>query len=97
MSLLISRGRGESVFIGEALMTVYGVKQSQVKLGFQAPKDVRILRAEVVDAGPNLLPPEERFHNSMIRRIRSMSPERRERLLTYLVQEFCSPKATVGT
>ena len=97
MSLVISRGLGESVYIGDSLMTVFGVKQQQVKLGFQASKDVRILRAEVVDAGPNLLPPEERFHNSMIRRIRSMSPERRERLLTYLVQEFCSPKATVGT
>ncbi len=81
MSLVISRSAGESIFVGEALMTVFGVQRSSVKLGFQAPREMRILRSEVVDTGPNLLPPEERFHQSMVRRIRSMSPARRERLL----------------
>lgn len=46
--LVISRRPGETVFIGEDIeVRVLGTDGNQIKLGFEAPKDMAILREEV--------------------------------------------------
>lgn len=47
--LVIRRRAGESLFIGEAIeVEVVEVSGGRVKLGIQAPRDVRIVRKEVL-------------------------------------------------
>ena len=47
--LVLSRKIGESVLIGDHIhVTVVAVHGNQVRLGFTAPEDVRILREELV-------------------------------------------------
>ena len=62
--LILTRRLGESVKIGdEVTVTVLGVKGSQVRLGFAAPKDVAVHRAQAfVDllAVPNDIAPTGR-------------------------------------
>lgn len=56
MALVISRKDMESVWIGEGIkVTVLMGRGNQVKLSFEAPEDVQILREELVD---HLLLPE---------------------------------------
>ena len=54
--LILTRRLGESVKIGdEVTVTVLGVKGSQVRLGFAAPKHVSVHREEIYErmrAGP---------------------------------------------
>jgi carbon storage regulator len=46
--LVLSRKPGEQVFIGNGItLTVVEVKGNRVRLAFDAPDDVRILRAEL--------------------------------------------------
>lgn len=46
--LVLSRKVGESVLIGDRIhITVVAVHGNQVRLGFNAPDDVRILREEL--------------------------------------------------
>ncbi len=46
--LVLSRKPGEKVVIGDNItLTVVGVKGSKVRLAFEAPDDVHILRAEL--------------------------------------------------
>jgi carbon storage regulator len=48
--LVLSRNVGEGVVIGNGIrVVVLGVRGNQVKIGFTAPDDVRILRTELVD------------------------------------------------
>ncbi|KXG78805.1 Carbon storage regulator [Fervidicola ferrireducens] len=48
--LVISRRRGERLFIGDEVeITVVEVDGDRVKLGIKAPKGVKILRAELLD------------------------------------------------
>jgi carbon storage regulator len=49
--LVISRKPGERIRVGEdVVVTVLEVSGSTVRLGIEAPGDVRILRQEVLDA-----------------------------------------------
>lgn len=46
--LVLSRKPGEKVMIGNTItLTVVGVTGNRVRVGFDAPDDVRILRAEI--------------------------------------------------
>jgi carbon storage regulator len=46
--LILTRRVGEAVMIGdEVVVTVLGVKGSQVRLGIEAPKDVAVHREEI--------------------------------------------------
>lgn len=48
--LVLSRKTGESIQIGSDIrVIVVSVSNGRVKLGFEAPDDVRILRSEVKD------------------------------------------------
>lgn len=47
--LVLSRKRTESIVIGDGIVvTIVDVKGSTVRIGIEAPKDIRILRTEVV-------------------------------------------------
>lgn len=49
--LALSRKKGESVFIGDDIeIVVVDVKGDQVRLGINAPRDLVILRSELVEA-----------------------------------------------
>lgn len=48
--LILTRNQGESLNIGEAVtVTVLGTKGGQVRLGIQAPKQIKVLRSELLD------------------------------------------------
>ena len=48
--LILTRRLGESVKIGdEVTVTVLGIKGSQVRLGFTAPRDVAVHREEIYE------------------------------------------------
>ncbi len=47
--LVLSRKLGERIFIGGVVLTVLKVHGGQVRLGLDAPCDVRILRGELCD------------------------------------------------
>lgn len=48
--LILSRKNGETVQIGEDIeVTVVSIKGNQVKLGIDAPKDVKVLREELAN------------------------------------------------
>ena len=51
--LVLSRKSGESISIGHSIrVKVIEIRGSRVKLGFDCPPDVRILREEVLDELP---------------------------------------------
>ena len=48
--LILTRQVGEDIVIGEAVtVSVLGIKQGQVRLGIQAPKQIKVLRGELLD------------------------------------------------
>lgn len=48
--LILTRNQGESINIGEAVtVTVLGTKGGQVRLGIEAPKQIKVLRSELLD------------------------------------------------
>jgi carbon storage regulator CsrA len=56
--LVLSRRPGEQVVIGNGItLTVVEVRGDRVRLAFDAPDQVRILRAELL-SGPNLPVPD---------------------------------------
>ena len=47
--LVLSRRLGETIRIGQSVtVTVTGIQGNRVKLGFQAPDGIEILRAELI-------------------------------------------------
>jgi carbon storage regulator len=56
--LVLSRSPGESILIGDNIkVTVTQVRGDHVRLGIEAPENVKILRSEVPDRGK--LPAEQ--------------------------------------
>ena len=52
--LLIARKKGESIHIGdEVVVTVLEIRNGQIRLGFEAPRWVRIRRAECAEREAN--------------------------------------------
>lgn len=48
MALVLSRKRAEVILIGESIrVTVVQIKGNQVRLDVDAPRDIRVLRAEL--------------------------------------------------
>jgi len=48
--LVLSRKKGEKIDIGDNItIIVLDIRGGQVKLGIEAPKDVTVLRKEVID------------------------------------------------
>lgn len=48
--LVISRGPGQSFLIGDDIeVTVVEAQEGRIKIGIEAPKNVRILRRELLD------------------------------------------------
>lgn len=48
--LILTRRVGDSIIIdNEIFITVYGLEKGQVRLGFDAPREVNILRKELWD------------------------------------------------
>lgn len=48
--LVLTRNQGESIVIGEVIeVTVLGIKGGQVQLGITAPKQIKVLRKELLD------------------------------------------------
>jgi len=55
--LILARREGESVQIGdEIVVTVLMIEGNQVKISFDAPRDVRIMRSELLDKAQTLAP-----------------------------------------
>lgn len=55
--LILTRRENEALVIGEDIVvTVMGIKGNQVRIGIDAPKDVLVLREELV-ADPGSKPP----------------------------------------
>ncbi len=53
--LVLSRKKSESIVIdGGIKVTVLEVKGNVVRLGFEAPKEVSILRSEICERSPEL-------------------------------------------
>jgi len=49
--LVLARRRNEGIVIGEGItITVVEIRGNQVRLGIEAPKQVRILREELTEA-----------------------------------------------
>jgi len=49
--LILSRKQNESIVIGDSIvLSVVDIKGDQVKLGIQAPRDVKVYRQEVYQA-----------------------------------------------
>jgi carbon storage regulator len=47
--LVLSRKLGEKIFIGESIcITVADIDRGKIRLGFECPKDVQILREELL-------------------------------------------------
>lgn len=48
--LVLSRKKGEAIFIGKDVeVEVLGIEGDRVRIGIQAPKDVRIYRKELME------------------------------------------------
>jgi carbon storage regulator len=48
--LVLTRKAGEKIYIGEGItVTVLDVKGSRVRLGINAPEEVRVVRSELVE------------------------------------------------
>ena len=53
--LVLSRFHGQSIKIGDYItLTIIRISGNTVRLGFTAPKDVRILRTEIIEREPNV-------------------------------------------
>jgi len=74
--LILTRRIGEVTFIGDDVeLTILGIKGHQVRLGFNAPKEIDILRSEVRDRNlakaAESKPPEEAEYENLDRNIKN--------------------------
>ena len=58
--LILTRGIGETVTIGHDIrVRILAIKGAQVRLGIEAPKDLPIVREEILDTIPDQPAEEE--------------------------------------
>lgn len=58
--LILSRRPGEAIYVGDdIIITVANVKGDQVKLGIQAPRDILVIRDELIPVSPDHSRPPE--------------------------------------
>lgn len=80
--LVLTRHESESIRIGdEVYVTVLKHEGNRVKLGFQAPPEVNIVRTEIDAIEPT---PEMHTRRMLYQRIRAMSDDERSALLASL-------------
>lgn len=61
--LILSRKLNESIVIdGNTVVTILGIERNTIKLGIMAPKEVRVLRSELVDDGSQFPPCQSGRH-----------------------------------
>lgn len=54
--LVLCRREKESIVIGDRItVTVVEIRGNQIRLGIEAPKEVRVLRTELVDAAAEVV------------------------------------------
>ncbi len=64
--LVLSRKQEQSIHIGDAIVvTVLGVRGSTVKLGIEAPRDIRIVRSELPSHTVERPPPAAVHHSPL--------------------------------
>ena len=67
--LVLTRKLGESVRIGDdVVVTVVGVRGNQIRLGIDAPQEVKIRREEISDDFHNQLRKREYSHSKDVHR-----------------------------
>ena len=73
--LIIKRHMGDAIRIGEeTVVTVLSADDDEVRIGIQAPRDLRVLREEIATheqrkgRAPNLAPGTRRGHTGLYRR-----------------------------
>jgi len=54
--LVLTRKKGESVFVGDAEIVLISQKGNAIQLGFKAPSGVRIMRGELIAAESKSIP-----------------------------------------
>jgi len=60
MMLILTRKKDEAMVVGqEVRVKVLGVSGNQVKIGIQAPREVRIMRDELLEADKTGQEPEQ--------------------------------------
>lgn len=52
MGLVLNRKHGETIKIGDSVVTILEIRTSHVRLSIDAPSDVRILRGELTAGVP---------------------------------------------
>jgi carbon storage regulator CsrA len=92
--LVLKRKKGESIFIGGVTVSILKVGESAVTISVVGPKEIKVLRSEIIEKDPEVLVREDRSRDAYIARLKKMSPEKREKVIARIVKEFCSPKAT---
>jgi carbon storage regulator CsrA len=82
MGLALTRKRNQSIVLfqdGETLcrVTVVEIGDGKVKLGFEAPKDVTILREEIIDRTPTVGPDknDNSINDDFVERVKAYLPE----------------------
>ena len=57
--LVLSRRKGESIVIGNAVLTLLDTGRGRVRIGIEAPPDLAVMRGELVHAAiPHVTDPE---------------------------------------
>ncbi len=57
--LVLGRKENESIIIGDSIrITIVGRSGSSIRLGVEAPRDVRVLRGELQQPPPAIVEPE---------------------------------------
>jgi carbon storage regulator CsrA len=95
--LILKRKKKESIFIDGATVSVLHLGEENVTLGIVAPREMRVLRSELVGNDDDVLTREDRKRNSFVARLHGMPEERRNKIIAQIVREFCSPKSIVQT
>ena len=47
--LVLGRQAGETIVIGDTVVTILSVRPGRVSVGVEAPREVKVLRGELVD------------------------------------------------
>lgn len=92
--LVIQRKKKESIFIDGATISILRIGTENVTIGIVAPREMRVLRTELVGNDDDVLTREDRKRNSFIARLHGMPEERRNAIIAKIVKEFCGPKQT---
>lgn len=94
MSLVLKRKKGESIFIDGATVSILRIGSNAVDVGIVAPKEIKVLRSEIIERDSDVLTRDDRKRDSYIARLRGMDEARRNKLIAAIIKEFCAPAAT---